>query len=83
MNANGNRAGALLLSAVLVLWVFRCLRFTLWSSQRELPRTISGLVAGIVFVDWLAVADAPRQLSALYLVFFGMAVGFQRLGPAS
>jgi hypothetical protein len=44
---------------------------------------VSGLLAGIVFVDWLAVADAPKYLGLIFLVLFGLAIFFQRFVPAT
>jgi 4-hydroxybenzoate polyprenyltransferase len=83
MNADGFRSDALLLSAILVLWVIRSLRYTLWSSARELVRTVSGLFAGIVFADWLAAADVPRQWSAVFLALFGATLLLQRFDPSA
>jgi len=84
MNADGSRQAALLLSAILGLWGVKCLRYSLWSVERNVGRTVSGLLAGIVFVDWMAVApDAPRELSLVFLAFFAMALGFQRFVPAT
>ncbi len=119
MNADTYRTPALLLSAVLGLWVVRALRPTWWPggpnprlsrapwhSERaavplggkqeqavELPaepagaftasevhQTASGLLAGIVFADWLAVADAPRELSFYFLALFGVTLLLQRIG---
>lgn len=82
-NGNGYRQSALLLCCVLGLWIVRSLRFTLWSAEREIGRTVAGLLAGIVFVDWLAVADAPRELSVVFILFFGAAILFQRFVPAT
>jgi 4-hydroxybenzoate polyprenyltransferase len=78
MNADGYRENALLISAVVALWIAQCLRYTLWSVEREPSRTITGLVAGIAFVDWLAVADGPRSLAALFLVLFGATLALQQ-----
>ncbi|HWH70305.1 MAG TPA: UbiA family prenyltransferase [Candidatus Sulfotelmatobacter sp.] len=81
MNAGRFREPALLLSAVLVLWTLRCLRPTFWSAERNLTRTVSGLVAGIVFVDWLAIVGAPRELSAAFILLFLLTLGLQRVLP--
>lgn len=84
MDVNLFRAPGLELSAVLGLWVLYCLRRTLWPAEQEdVPRAIAGLTSGIVFVDWLAVVDAPREVSALFLVLFGAAILFQRLTSAA
>jgi hypothetical protein len=83
MNANASRPAGLMLSAVLGLWTIRCLRPVLWSAQPNLSRAISGLSAGIVFVDWLAVPDVPRQLNFVFLALFGAALLLQRLTAAA
>jgi len=83
MNAGEYRRSAGILSVVFGLWVLRCLRSYLWSEDRQIGRTVSGLLAGIVFVDWLAVADAPRNLGLVFLALFGLAILFQRFVPAT
>ena len=81
MNAGEYRKSASLLSLILGLWALRCLRPVLWSPDQPTGRAVAGLLAGIVFVDWLAVADAPRNLSIVFLALFGLAVVFQRFVP--
>ncbi len=49
MNTGGYFENALLLSAVLGLWIVRCLRHTFHASERNIGRTVSGLLAGIVW----------------------------------
>jgi hypothetical protein len=83
MNAGDYRKSAALLCLVLGLWILRSLRAVLWSMDRQIGRTVSGLLAGIVFVDWLAVADAPRELGAVFVALFGLALLFQRFIPAT
>ena len=83
MNTGEYRKSAALLSVVLGLWVLRCLRSYLWTMDRQIGRTVSGLLAGIVFVDWLAVADAPRNFGLVFLGLFGLALLFQRFVPAT
>ncbi len=82
MDAGPYRAAALLLSAVLALWVLRSLRPGFWSPERDVRRTVAGLCAGIVFVDWLGVCPlvlesqarhGPRQISIAFLALFGAA----------
>jgi hypothetical protein len=70
MNSDSHREAALLLSAVLALWTVRCLRPALWSAQRDFTAVADGLVAGIAFVDLLAVGDAPRPVSAVFIALF-------------
>jgi len=83
MNVDEARHSALLLCAVLGLWIVRCLRYTLWDPTPNVGRTVAGLLAGIVFVDWVAIADAPRALSAVILGLFLLALAGQRLVPAT
>lgn len=83
MNPGSYRFGAALLSIVFGLWVLRCLRSYLWATDRRIGRTVSGLLAGIVFVDWLAVADVPRNFGLVFLGLFGLAILFQRFVPAT
>jgi hypothetical protein len=59
MDADGYRVPGLLLAALLVLWCLRALRQTFFNAKPNLPKAIAGLVAGIVFVDWLAACPVP------------------------
>jgi 4-hydroxybenzoate polyprenyltransferase len=91
MNAGPYRQPVLLISAVLVLWGLRALRQTFLSLDRNISRTLSGLVAGIVLVDWLAVCPmastasqgnyAPRELSFCFLALFLGTLVLQRFAP--
>lgn len=72
-----------LLSAVLVLWVVRNLRYTLWSAPKEIGRTVAGLLAGIVAVDWLAAAVAPKGFGVIFIALFLCALLFQKVVPAT
>ena len=84
MKANKAREGALVLSAIVVLWAAKSLRYALWASERNIGQTVSGLLAGIVFVDWLAIGpDAPRVLGFVFIGLFLAAIGFQRFVPAT
>ena len=83
MDVNRYRGPGLELSAVLGLWVLYCLRRTLWPAEQDIAKAAAGLTAGIVFVDWLAVVDAPRELSCVFLLLFGGAVLAQRLTSAA
>jgi hypothetical protein len=83
MDVNRYRAPGLELSAVLGLWVLYCLRRTLWPAEQDIPQAIAGLTAGIVFVDWLAVVDLPRELSVVFLALFGASLLGQRLTSAA
>jgi 4-hydroxybenzoate polyprenyltransferase len=69
----------------LVLAVWSC-----WALSRSLERfganigyTVSRLLAGIVLVDLLAVADASEPLTGLFAVWFALALLLQRYIPAT
>lgn len=82
-NADRFRETAWLLSGVLALWIIRCLRYTFGHTDRNIGRTVSGLLAGIAWVDLLAIADCRRDFAALFiLLFFGALLG-QRFVPAT
>jgi 4-hydroxybenzoate polyprenyltransferase len=83
LNTGEFRKSAAWLSVLLCLWMLRCLRMALWPGERQIGRAVAGLLAGIVFVDWLAVADAPRGISAIFPALFGLAILFQQLIPAT
>jgi len=55
VNSGENQWRAMWLSALLLIWMVRCLRLSLWAAQRNVGRTVSGLLAGIPLVDWLSV----------------------------
>ena len=82
VNDGSSRETALLAAAILVLWALRSLR-SVWTEPRNVSRAVSGLLAGIVWVDFLAVADQPRVIGAAFIAFFLLALGFQRFVPAT
>jgi 4-hydroxybenzoate polyprenyltransferase len=84
MDPGENRVPALWLSLILVLWIARCVRPMFQGGQVNVGRIVSGLLAGIVFVDWLAVAPGgPPALNAVFLILFGATLGLQRFVPAT
>jgi hypothetical protein len=83
MNTGSFRENALLLSVVLVLWIARSLRHVFRASERNIGQAVSGLLAGIVLVDLLAVVDVPRQLGLIFIVLFLLALLFQKFIPAT
>jgi hypothetical protein len=84
MNAGVYRAPALWLALVLVLWLARCLRPVWGTIPGNVGRAVSGLLAGIVLVDWLAVGPVlPRELNFVFLALFGGALLAQRFVPAT
>jgi 4-hydroxybenzoate polyprenyltransferase len=76
------RQPALLIAAIASIWIVRSLR-TLWMPPLNIPRSVSGLLAGIVWIDLLAVADEPRWVCATFIGLFLLALGFQRAVPAT
>jgi 4-hydroxybenzoate polyprenyltransferase len=84
MDAGSNRTPAGWISLVLVLWIAFCTRPIFQSGEMNVGRIVSGLLAGIVFVDWLAVApQCPRELSFAFLVLFGATILLQQFVPAT
>jgi len=82
MDAGENRIAAIWLSLVLGLWIARCVRPMFQASGVNVGRIVSGLVAGIVIVDWLAAAPGcPHGLSAAFLILFAATMGLQRFVP--
>lgn len=77
------RSNAALLCAVLTLWVFRNLRFAFTINPRQVGRAVGGWLAGIVWVDMLAVAAAPREAGILFLALFCLALLLQKKVPAT
>jgi len=78
------RVPAMWLSLVLVLWTARCVRTIFQRNRGNVAHIVSGLFAGIVIVDWLAVAPVcPLWLSYLFLALFGATLLLQRLVPAA
>jgi hypothetical protein len=73
----------MLLCAVVVLWMLRCLRFALWSSQRNIGLSVAGLLAGIPLVDLLSVWQGSPVMAAVFFGLFGLALVFQRFVPAT
>jgi 4-hydroxybenzoate polyprenyltransferase len=84
MNVDEARKTALLVAVILGLWVARCVRTIFQGGEVNVKRIVSGLLAGIVFVDWLAVAPLlPRELGAVFLALFGATLVAQRFIPAT
>lgn len=80
---DGAREAGLFLSAVVALWTVRCLRPALWSAQKDFSGVAAGLVAGIALVDLLAVADAPKLISAIFIALFLATRGFQEVAAGA
>jgi hypothetical protein len=84
MNVGEFRLRALWISAVLILWSGRCLRMVFAGGEINVGWVVTNLLAGIVFVDWLAVApDCSRWMSVVLLALFGITKLFQKFVPAT
>lgn len=83
MNSGSYRTSAILLSLVVVLWSVRSLRYAYRATERNIGRSISGLLAGIVLVDLLNVADIPHSRAWVFIALFLLALLFQRFVPAT
>ncbi|MBU6400263.1 MAG: UbiA family prenyltransferase [Verrucomicrobia bacterium] len=83
VNDGDYRSRGLLLSTLLGAWLVHCLRSTFWAATANVPYTVSGLLAGIVLVDFLAAADVPWPLQLVFALLFVAARLFQRFIPAT
>ena len=82
VNHGAYRQPSMLLGAVLAFWILRNLRFTFWSGEKNIGRTVSGLLAGIVLVDLLALAGGQNPFITIgFVLLFGAALLFQRFIP--
>jgi 4-hydroxybenzoate polyprenyltransferase len=84
MNTGDARKSAMLVALIFVLWTARCIRTIFQPGEVNVGRIVTGLLAGIVFVDWLAVApQCPQWLGATFLILFGATILAQRFVPAT
>jgi len=83
-NGHGYEIAAILLSIVFGLWTVRCLGHTLLTTTPNPGRAVSGLLAGIVLVDLLAVAGGDHfGITLAFVCCFAAALVFQRYVPAT
>ncbi len=86
INKQEFRSRSIAFSIILVLWAFRALRTTFWSTEKNIGRTISSLLAGIVLVDLLATLGGPTggpNEGVIFLALFLLALWCQRFVPAT
>ena len=89
MNANGYRSAAITLSVILLMWTAWSLLPLLRGTGHWVKRAVSGLLAGIVFVDLLAIADvclgaeASHRIGPILLLLFVTTLILQRFVPAT
>lgn len=82
MDTGVYRLPGLIAGFVLGGWALWCLRHTLDAGGRNLGLTVSGLLAGICLVDWVAVLP-PLWGVCVFVGCFGMALLAQRFVPAT
>ena len=70
------------MAVILLAWILYALRHTYWTRTRQVGRSISGLLAGIVLVDALAVSGPPGLLAILGGLFL-LTLLLQRKIPAT
>jgi len=81
-NAAEYRLPAIWLSLVLALWIALRARTIFQAGEVNVAHIVSGLLAGIVLVDWLAVAPlCPHRLSFVFMILFGATLALQRFLP--
>ena len=84
MDQGAAQKPAWLVSLILVLWTARCLRPVFLAGEINVGRIVAGLLAGIVLVDWLAIASqCPSWLGGILLLLFGATLLAQRFVPAT
>lgn len=83
VNQGSYKPIGLLFSAALLIWILRNLSFTFWSPDKNIPRTVSGLLAGIVLVDLLALAGGDFVIAVVFILLFTSTLLFQRFVPAT
>lgn len=83
--ANDARAWerAVAISLLFVLWVLSFLQHLFRRPTANPAFTVSGLLSGIVIVDWLAVAGGPPALVPVFGGLFALALLGQRYIPAT
>jgi len=76
-------ARGLFFSLLLVAWVAYCLIYTYWTPRPNVGHSVSGLLAGIILVDLLAVAGGPLALGLPLAALFLAAPALHRVIPAT
>jgi hypothetical protein len=84
VNGGSYRLKTLALALAFGIWVARSVSLVLWTHNPNIGRSVSGLLAGIVLVDLLAVAGGDHwSISVTFILLFGTALLFQRFVPAT
>lgn len=83
INTEPYQMAGFLCALVLIGWVLRSLRFAFWAPQPNVGRAVSSLLAGMVFVDLLAVAPREPWSAIIFFSLFLLALVFQQFVPAT
>jgi 4-hydroxybenzoate polyprenyltransferase len=85
LNTGEYRRDAIWISLVLLLWLIRCVRSIFIGGEAVARRIGANLMAGIVIVDWLAVApQIPHLMSAVtFTALFALTKWFQKIAPTA
>jgi 4-hydroxybenzoate polyprenyltransferase len=83
-NSGEYRLRALILAFLVSLWILRSLQPAMLIRDLNVARSVERLLAGIVLVDWLALAGGASLLVGLaFLCLFVLALVLQRSVPAT
>jgi hypothetical protein len=81
---NSNRqAMSWVASGVLCAWLVWCLRGLLRGAAQPIGKSVAGLLAGIVLVDWSAGPRLRGELAVAFVGLFALALVLQRKIPAT
>jgi len=85
LNTGNFRRDALCIAFILFLWLARCLHHVFTGGEIHCARLAGNLLAGIVVVDWLAVApQIPHLTSTLvFVALFAATKGLQIIAPTA
>ena len=82
MNTGSFRLRALWIALVLVLWTAHSIRQIFLGGEIQVAHTAANLLAGIVFVDWLAVApNCPWWWHLVFPALFALAKSLPKILP--
>jgi UbiA prenyltransferase family len=85
MNDGEFRSSAIWISIVLALWILRGVRTVFLGGEINVGGVVANLLAGIVFVDWLAVAPQISHTTSaiIFLALFALTNFLQKFVPAT
>lgn len=83
VNQGDYKRKSMIISLIVVFWILRSLRSTFWSADKNIPRTVSGLLAGIILVDLLALGGGNIGVAFAFTMLFAATLLFQRFIPAT